>query len=367
MLKYFYSSILVTVLGLALAFVWGNQVSLEQGISAFLICSILAVLEISLSFDNAVVNAIRLEHMTPVWRHRFITWGMLIAVFGMRLVFPIAIVAIFTGINVVEVTKIAFTDPNTYAEHLHHTHDTIAAFGGMFLLMLFLSFIFDEAKDIHWIGVIERRLVQMGKLEGLEVMIALGILSAIQSFLPEADKLPVVMAGISGLVLYLLVDGLSKLLESNIENEAQEGLSGKDVVQAAKQGGLISFLYLELIDASFSFDGVLGAFAISKDIVIISLGLAIGAMFVRSLTIMLVEKRTLQQYIFLEHGAHWAIGALAVIMLINTIEETPELITGLIGVVFIGASLYSSVRHNKKHPAPTIVIGSDPPPEEENT
>ena len=112
--------------------------------------------------------------------------------------------------------------------------------------------------------------------------------------------------------------------------------------------GLVSFLYLELIDASFSLDGVLGAFALSKDIIIISIGLAIGAMFVRSLTIMLVEKKTLKQFLYLEHGAHWAIGALACLMLVSTVKEIPEIVTGGIGLGFILAALASSILHNKK-------------------
>ena len=111
----------------------------------------------------------------------------------------------------------------------------------------------------------------------------------------------------------------------------------------------IGFLYLELIDASFSLDGVLGAFALSKDILIITIGLSIGAMFVRSLTMMLVEKKTLSNYLYLEHGAHWAIGALAVIMLISSFHEVPEVLTGLIGLTFILASLTSSFIHNKKN------------------
>ena len=107
-------------------------------------------------------------------------------------------------------------------------------------------------------------------------------------------------------------------------------------------------MYLELIDASFSLDGVLGAFALSKDIIIITIGLFIGAMFVRSLTIMLVEKKTLNQYLYLEHGAHWAIGVLAVLMFVSTIREVPEVITGLIGFIIILSAFICSVIHNKQ-------------------
>ena len=104
-----------------------------------------------------------------------------------------------------------------------------------------------------------------------------------------------------------------------------------------------------MLDASFSFDGVIGAFAITSDVVIIMLGLAIGAMFVRSMTIYLVEKGTLDEFIYLEHGAHYAIGALAIIMLMSMHFHIPELVTGLIGVAFIGWSLWASIVHRRKH------------------
>ena len=98
------------------------------------------------------------------------------------------------------------------------------------------------------------------------------------------------------------------------------------------------------MDASFSFDGVIGAFALSRNIFIIMIGLGIGALYVRSLTIMLVEKDTLTEFPFLEHGAFYAIGALAGNMMLGTIFHIPEVITGLIGAVFIIVALWSSIR-----------------------
>ena len=82
-------------------------------------------------------------------------------------------------------------------------------------------------------------------------------------------------------------------------------------------------------------------------VVIIMIGLGIGAMFVRSLTVMMVEKKVLKQFLYLEHGAHWAIGALSLIMLVSTRYEVPEVVTGLIGLIFILGAFYSSVKHNK--------------------
>ena len=121
-----------------------------------------------------------------------------------------------------------------------------------------------------------------------------------------------------------------------------------DLIGTAGRAGLASFLYLEVLDASFSFDGVIGAFAITKDVVIIMLGLGIGALFVRSITIYLVKHETLSAYRYLDHGAHYAVGALATIMMLSMHFHVPEVITGLIGILFISAGIWSSVRHNKR-------------------
>lgn len=339
-MKYHKLSIIATVVGLILAFIWGERVVPGSGPAVLFITCVLAILEVSLSFDNAVVNAVKLKTMSEVWRKRFLTWGMFIAVFGTRFVFPVLIVSVFSGVGLVEVMFLALKNPEKYAYYLHKSHASIAAFGGIFLLMLFLSFVFNQAKKIHWIKIIEEKLASVGKLEGVEVIIALSALYITQAFVATPDKLAVVLAGIGGLVIYLAIDGLARLLEAESE-------SGKSLSNSVKQGGLMTFLYLEIIDASFSFDGVMGAFAISTDIIIISIGLTIGAMFVRSITIMLVEKNTLQKYIYLEHGAHWAIGTLAVIMLYTTFGHVSEVITGLIGMLFIGASYLSSISLRK--------------------
>ena len=160
--------------------------------------------------------------------------------------------------------------------------------------------------------------------------------------IPNELKYSVALSGISGIVIYLLIDGLAEWLERKQE------ASAKLCADTVKCSGLVGFLYLELIDASFSLDGVLGAFALSKDIIIITIGLFIGAMFVRSLTIMLVEKKTLNQYLYLEHGAHWAIGTLAVLMFVSTFHHVPEVVTGLLGLLFIISAFISSLIHNKK-------------------
>ena len=147
------------------------------------------------------------------------------------------------------------------------------------------------------------------------------------------------VSGIWGVVTYVAVDGIGAFLQSPDETNQLD-------LNKASMG---MFLYLEVLDASFSFDGVVGAFAITNNLFIIMIGLGVGAMFVRSLTIMLVEKGTLAEYRYLEHGAFYAIGALAVIMFTGTIHHIPEVITGLIGAAFIAISLWASINYNKKN------------------
>lgn len=342
MLEYFLGSYIVTIAGLTGAYFWGEHVHAGSGLTCIFIAFVLGVLEISLSFDNAVVNAMKLEKMNQTWRHRFLTWGILIAVFGMRFLFPILVVSIFAKLRMIEVAKIALSDADKYAYYLHQTHAPIVTFGGMFLIMLFLNYFFNHEKEVHWIKPIEKWLSHFDHIKGIEVIISLLMLLGVQNIVPVEQKLPVIIAGISGIITYLTIEGVSHYLEKH------EEIRMSKCTEAVGCSGFISFIYLELIDASFSLDGVLGAFALSKDIIIISIGLAIGAMFVRSLTIMLVEKKTLKQFLYLEHGAHWAIGALACLMLVSTVKEVPEVITGGIGLGFIIAALISSVMHNKK-------------------
>ncbi|MDD5462437.1 MAG: DUF475 domain-containing protein [Methylococcales bacterium] len=332
-MQHFRFSFIVTAVCLSIAFYWG-------GFMGAFIAIILGVLEVSLSFDNAVVNASILKRMDERWQRYFLTWGILIAVFGMRLVFPIAIVSYATGIGFLGVSDMALHDPDTYARHLTDSHVQIAAFGGMFLLMVFFSFIFNENKELHWLGYIEEKMASFGKLEAIEIILALGLLLTMHNWLPEAIHLKALVAGIYGVMLFVIVDSLGALFEDEEE--------GEEVSEAIKKGSIMSFLYLEVLDASFSFDGVIGAFAITNDVVIIMLGLAIGAMFVRSLTVYLVRQGTLDEYVFLEHGAHYAIGSLAAIMLISMTHHISEVVTGLVGAVLIGLSILSSVLYKRK-------------------
>ncbi|MFF5451670.1 MULTISPECIES: DUF475 domain-containing protein [unclassified Streptomyces] len=357
-LKTFGWSFAITALGLAFA-AW------QWGWEAFGVVLILSILEISLSFDNAVVNAGILKKMNAFWQKIFLTIGILIAVFGMRLVFPVAIVAISAKVGPIEAVQLALDEPERYEALVTDAHPAIAAFGGMFLLMIFLDFIFED-RDHKWLAWLERPLAKLGKVDMLSVCVALIVLlvtamtfaTHAHTSVGHVDKsTTVLLSGVAGLITYLIVGGLSGFFENKLEEEEEREheeeekakAAGKPVsaVGLAGKAAFFLFLYLEVLDASFSFDGVIGAFAITNHIFWMALGLGIGAMYVRSLTVYLVREGTLDDYVYLEHGAHYAIGALAVILLVTIQHEISELITGSIGVVLIALSFWSSVRRNK--------------------
>ncbi|OWU84624.1 membrane protein [Oceanicola sp. 22II-s10i] len=339
-LYFFRWAFAVTVLGLILgAYVgWHSTGTLSGTLNIFFICAVLALLEISLSFDNAIVNANKLKDMKPIWRQRFLTWGILIAVFGMRIVFPLLIVVIAANIGPVEAIELSISDPEEYAHIMHDAHLPIAAFGGTFLMLVGLRFFFDEEKDIHWVRWLESRMCRYASIRGVEVAVVLLIVMGFAQVMSEQNAETFIYAAVWGMLTFLLVEVLGGFLD---HADTARG--------AAAQGGLGAFLYLEVLDASFSFDGVIGAFALSQNLWVIAIGLGIGAMYVRSMTIMLVENKTLSEYRYLEHGAFYAIISLSVVMFAQSLVTIPEVITGFAGATLIGVSLWASIRWNRIH------------------
>ena len=325
-ISYFYGSIASLVVGIGVGYWLG-------GWSAAFLVAVLSALEISLSFDNAVVNASVLNNWNRLWRNLFIWIGLPIAVFGMRLVFPILIVTMTTGLGTGETFDMAINRPDDYAAALTAVHHQVAAFGGAFLMMVAFEFFIDEEKEHHWIPGLEHLLLKLGTYQkAVGAGIVLASIVGISMMLPSHEAHEFLVAGVFGVITYVGVKFLAQALSGN-----SEGVGG--------------LLYLEILDASFSFDGVIGAFAITNNLLIIMIGLGVGAMFVRSITIYLVDRGTLAQYRYLEHGAFWAILALAVIMFASVKVEIPEVITGLIGIGLIALSVRSSIVHNKAEAA----------------
>ncbi len=345
LLRYYTFSLVFTAICLALAtwYGWASTGTIGGTLSLLWIVIVLSILEVSLSFDNAVVNATVLREMDEVWQRRFLTWGILIAVFGMRIIFPIAIVAIAANIGPIEAVTLSLNQPDEYERIVSDAHLGIAGFGGAFLAMVGLTFFFDSEKDVHWIASIERAINRFSSVPAVEIGLVLLLVYGISTTLTGEDAITFLTAGILGLVTFIGVHALGAIIE---QREARKRATGEIV-----RSGLGGFLYLEVLDSSFSFDGVIGAFALSNNMIVIALGLSVGAMFVRSMTIHLVRQGTLAQYRYLEHGAFWAIIILGVIMLLSAKIHIPETITGLIGAVLIGLSLWWSIRSNRRETA----------------
>lgn len=315
--------------------------SFAGAVSGAVAVFILSVLEVSLSADNAVLNAGKLSEMDDVWKKRFLTWGMLIAVAGMRLVLPILIVSALGDMTPWHAVYIGFTDPKQYAAVLESSHHLVASFGGAFLLMVALGFFLDKEKESHWLKWIELPLSKIGAGVAVETLITL-VAVGLTSFGADPEhRVAFLTAGGAGVVLFLAIHFLSEWLEARDERLAA-------VTGVAVKSGVIGFLYLEILDASLSFDGLIAAFAITQYFLVIMIGLGIGALFVRSMTLHVIESEKIGEYEYMEHGAFWAILCLAVIMLLNFFIEVPEVVTGLIGVAFLGAAVYHSHLINKK-------------------
>ncbi|HRH55902.1 MAG TPA: DUF475 domain-containing protein [Candidatus Paceibacterota bacterium] len=327
MLKFFSVPIAVSVL--ILAGIW-----FYLGFGAFVTALLLMILEITLSFDNAVVNARVLSGMDEKWRNRFLTWGILIAVFGTRLVLPILIVSASVFMSPWAIAKLAAFNPVEYAHLLEGARYSIYSFGAAFLLMVALKYFFNDAKDVHWIKSVERHLAKWGRIEAIEIGTALSLIALISFFVPAAAQATVLVSGVVGVLLFIITQGITSAFSVEAESMAKSGLA--------------LFIYLEVLDAAFSLDSVIGAFALTSSLPIIIAGLGIGAWFVRSITIYLVRRKTLDTLAFLEHGAHWAIFGLALSMFADLLWHVPEVVTGTIGLAFILAAYWSSLVYRKR-------------------
>jgi hypothetical protein len=321
--------LLVTVSVAAGACVFG-------GVELLWAIALLVVFEISISFDNAVVNATVLRRMPPIWQRIFLTAGILVAVFGVRLAVPLVCLCTATGEPPQKAALAAMVDPGLTHRITEETAPVLMPFGGIYLLMIFFCFVFAE-RDVLWLQPVETWLQRIGRVPNLPVLLVLVLIVGIA----EADaehRLIILLSGLAGLAMFLLVNGAAQAFLSSTRSP---------------RSALFLFFYLELLDASFSLDGVIGSFAVSRNVIAIMAGLGIGAVFVRSITVQVVRRGLVAEYRYLEHGAHWAIGALAVTMLLR-LHHTISLdstATGLVGVGLIVAAFLSSLRVRRHVPA----------------
>lgn len=352
--KIFRLSIIISLVALFVGYLYG-------GWAALFTVFLLGIMEISLSADNAVVSARIVSKLSKKWQTIFLTVGIFVAVFAVRFGAPILIVSTVSGLSAGDALALAMEkgpidQEGSYAYIMHHEHPSIAAFGGLFLLMIALNFLFEE-KEHYWLSWIEKPLSKVGSIDNAPIIVALSVLTGIAAM---TQDIKVVIAGFAGLITYLVVNALGNYFEGREEEAAEhdeelaakiekDGTAKDAIIGLTGKAAFFSFLYLEVLDSSFSLDGVVAAFAVTSDPILIALGLGfIGALFVRSTTIYLVRKGTLDDLVYLDHGAHWAIGSLATLLFISMVTPIPELVTGTVSVAILLASLFSSIKRNKR-------------------
>lgn len=325
-------SIFITITALMVAFFYG-------GLSAVITTFFLIAVEMAISFDNAIVNAKVLTKLSRFWQQIFLTVGIFIAIFGVRFILPIVIVMLTAGLSFSEVLNLALNDTVQYGHKLNDAHTIIAGFGGAFLLALSVYFFLDQERKVYWIKNIEKPLQKIGGSYWLPPMIVIGVVLLLSIFVHH-DTADFIKAGIIGTLTYTFI-------KSVLDFANRFAPTGKK--HYTGWPAFLGFLYLELLDASFSLDGVLGAFAITNKVLLIALGLGVGAFWVRSFTIMMVRHGTLAVYKYLDHGAHYAILILSLSLLVGSIQKLPSAFIGTSCIAVILISFWASRRYNHNH------------------
>ena len=308
------------------------------GTQGLIVVALLGVLEIAVSFDNAIVNATVLARMNRYWQRMFMTVGVLIAAVGMRLVLPLAIVAVGAHLTPWSAVNLAYADPNRYHTLLMTAQPGIAAFGGLFLLMIALAF-FREEREVHWWPAMEKRLPALLGRRGVPILIALLFTVIAGGTVPAQDHTRVIAGCLIGLVCYLGVHTLA----GQVADRADADGAPRPRTTVEGRSAFLLFVYLELLDATFSMDSVMGGFSVTLDIALITLGLAIGAGYIRALTVYVVRRGTLDEYRYLEHGAYYSIALLSVLLLWEVWRDIPDWVTAVAGGVVILLAFVTSV------------------------
>jgi hypothetical protein len=309
-----------------------------DGTQGLVVVALLGVLEIAVSFDNAIVNATVLARMDRFWQRMFMTVGVLIAAIGMRLLLPLIIVAVGAHLTPWRAVDLAYENPDRYHTLLMTAQPGIAAFGGIFLLMIAIAF-FREDREVHWWPAVEKRLPALLGRSGVPLLIALLFTAVAGITVPSGDRFRVVLGCLVGLLCYL---GIHMISEQVADRADADGASRPRATVQGRSAFLL-FVYLELLDATFSMDSVMGGFSVTVDIALITLGLAIGAGYIRALTVYVVRKGTLEQYRYLEHGAYYSIALLSVLLLWEVWRDVPDWITACTGAVVITAAWLTSI------------------------
>lgn len=296
----------------------------------------LSLFEIISSIDNAVVNADVLATMSPRWRKWFLFYGIAFAVFVMRGLLPLLIVYFSApGITLADAFAATFSSSGQAKQIINAQKPILLAAGGVFLIFLFVHWLFLETK--RYVFFLERH-IHKHYYFWFYAVVSLMLLVIVWTTLRLAPS--IALGAVVGSTSFFIVSGFK-------ENVAQKE---RELLHASRESGktndavdISKVLYLELIDATFSIDGVLGAFAFTVSVPLILIGNGIGALVVRYFTVHGVK--TVQKYAYLKNGAMYSIGFLGIIMMAESLgREIPLWVSPVITFCVVGLFLYLSHR-----------------------
>lgn len=293
----------------------------------------LSLFEIISSIDNAVINAEVLGTMSKKAKRWFLLWGFFFAVFIVRGLLPWVIVwATVPSLGPIGAFTATFSNDPTVHTAIESSAPILLMGGGIFLIFLFFHWLFLEPKNI---GLRHEKFFHKHSMWFFAIVSI--ILSTVVWY---ALKLNIMVAfgAVIGSTAFFITHGFKE----NAEKGEKELLSGTN-----KMSDISKILYLEIIDATFSIDGVLGAFAFTLSIPLILLGNGLGAFVLRKLTLGNVER--IKKYKYLKNGAMYSIFVLGVVMTAHAFgAHIPEYISPLLTFIVIGYFFWKSKKQLKK-------------------
>jgi len=291
----------------------------------------LSLFEAVSSVDNAIINAEVLSTMGKRARRWFLTWGMFFAVFVVRGLLPFAIVWAFnSSLSIGQVLSAAWSSDPLVQESIHKSAPILLVAGGVFLLFLFLHWLFLEDKKL---GLPRTEKFFMGKGVWFYAVVSI-LLSVIAWFALKESNL-MAFGAVVGSSLFFITHGFKQNAE----------LQEKKILGSA-QSDLSKLFFLEIIDTTFSIDGVLGAFAFTLSVPLILLGNGFGALLVRELTMRNIEH--IKKYVYLKNGAMYSILVLGIVMILHSFGfKVPEYVSPLSTFIIIGFFFWKSKMHLK--------------------
>lgn len=299
----------------------------------------LIVFEIICSVDNAIINAHVLKTMPDKFRKIFLFWGILFAVFIVRGLLPFAIIWIANpDMPVSEILMSAFSSSGQMGDYLEESKPLLLLGGGVYLFFVFLSWLFLEEKKYAFL--VEHFIHR----QGVWFYALASIVTTVVVYTSLQINPALALAATIGVSAFFITDGFKK----NAEEKEKELISGN-------MSAWSKILYLEVLDTSFSIDGVIGAFAFTMSVPLIIIGNGIGAFVVRELTIKGID--TIAKFAYLKNGAMYSIGVLGGVMILESFgEHFPFWLAPLNTFVLLGFFLFLSYREMRqvKQLEPTV-------------